>query len=143
MPYNAQQPQHVVVDHYYSAPARRGPDVRQVLGWTAVGGIVTAALLAVATVAVALGLAALALALSIMALVAGDCGGTSAARAEQARAPRRAPYWPGPHTEAVGKEALPCPSLRVHTPSRSDRSSTSAAADEDSRILRGAPSSWP
>lgn len=63
---HGQQPQQVVVNHYYAAQ-RRGPDVRQVLGWVAVGGIVTAALLAVATVAVALGLAALAL--SIMALV--------------------------------------------------------------------------
>jgi hypothetical protein len=62
------QPQQVVVHHYYLTPARRGPDVRQVLGWTAVGGIVTAALLAVAMTAITLGLAALALA--ILGLIA-------------------------------------------------------------------------
>lgn len=61
------QPQQVIVNHYYAGPARRGPDVRQVLGWTAVGGIVTAALLAVATAAIALGLAALAM--CVLALV--------------------------------------------------------------------------
>lgn len=66
-PYGGQQP--TVINNYYAAPpaTRRGPDVRQVLAWTAIGGIVTAALLAVATAAIALGLAALALA--IMALV--------------------------------------------------------------------------
>lgn len=65
--HGGQQP--IIVHNHYAAPPaqRRGPDVRQVLGWTAVGGIVTAALLAVATAAIALGLAALALA--IMALV--------------------------------------------------------------------------
>jgi hypothetical protein len=57
------QPQQVVVHHHYAAPARRGPDVGQVLGWVGVGGIVIAALLAVAMTAIALGLAALALAI--------------------------------------------------------------------------------
>jgi hypothetical protein len=66
-PYNGQQP--IIVNNYYSAPPapRRGPAVRPVLGWTAVGGIVTAALLAVATAAIALGLAALAM--CVLALV--------------------------------------------------------------------------
>lgn len=61
--------QHTVINNYYAAPPaqRRGPDVRQVLGWTAVGGIVTAALLAVATAAIALGLGALAM--CVLALV--------------------------------------------------------------------------
>ncbi|RAG83561.1 hypothetical protein DN069_21435 [Streptacidiphilus pinicola] len=52
----------MVVNNYYSAPARRGPDVREVLGWTAVLGVVAGVLLAVAMTAVALGLAAVALA---------------------------------------------------------------------------------
>jgi hypothetical protein len=56
-----QQPQQIVVNHYHAAQ-RRGPDLQQLLGWTAIGGIVTAALLAVATVAIALGLAAIAMA---------------------------------------------------------------------------------
>jgi hypothetical protein len=59
-----QQP--IVVNNYYAAQ-RRGPDLGQVLGWVAVGGVVAGVLLAVATVAIALGLAAIALA--IMALV--------------------------------------------------------------------------
>lgn len=60
-------PQQVIHNHYYAGPARRGPDVRQVLAWTAVGGIVVAGLLAVAMTAIALGLAALAMA--VLALV--------------------------------------------------------------------------
>jgi hypothetical protein len=43
-----------VANHYHAAQ-RRGPDGRQVLAWTAVGGIVTAALLAVAATPIALG----------------------------------------------------------------------------------------
>jgi hypothetical protein len=42
----AQPQQPIVINHYHSTPARRGPDVRRVLGWTAAGGIVTSALLA-------------------------------------------------------------------------------------------------
>lgn len=61
------QPQQQVIVHHHYAAQRRGPDAGQVLGWVAVGGVVTGVLLAVATVAVALGLAALAMA--IMALV--------------------------------------------------------------------------
>jgi hypothetical protein len=63
--YAQQQP--MVINNYYQAPARRGPDAGQVFGWVAVGGVVAGVLLAVAAVAVALGLAALAMA--IMALV--------------------------------------------------------------------------
>ncbi len=67
-PYGGQQ-QPIIVHNHYAAPQarRRGPDVREVLGWTAVLGVVAGVLLAVAMTAVALGLAALALA--IMALV--------------------------------------------------------------------------
>ncbi|WP_042389718.1 hypothetical protein [Streptacidiphilus melanogenes] len=61
------QPQQPIVVNNYYAAQRRGPDLQQVLGWVAVGGIVASVLLAVATVAIALGLAALAMA--IMALV--------------------------------------------------------------------------
>lgn len=60
------QPQQVIVHHHYAAQ-RRGPDVREVLGWTAVLGVVAGVLLAVAMAAVAIGLASLALA--IMALI--------------------------------------------------------------------------
>jgi hypothetical protein len=58
-PYSGQQP--IIVHNHYATPRphRRGPDVRQVLAWTAVGGITTAALLAVAARAIVSGLAAL------------------------------------------------------------------------------------
>lgn len=64
-PYPGQQQPIIVHNHYAAPPAqrRRGPDAREVLGWTAVLGVVAGVLMAVAMTAVALGLAAVALAI--------------------------------------------------------------------------------
>jgi hypothetical protein len=63
-------PQPTVVHHHYppAAPARRGLQPSEVLGWVMVGGAVAGTLLAVAVSAVAIAIASVCIAIAVLVL---------------------------------------------------------------------------
>lgn len=60
--------QHVEVHHHHAAPARRGLQPSEVLGWVMVGGAVAGMLLAVAVSAVAIAIASVCVAIAVLVL---------------------------------------------------------------------------
>jgi hypothetical protein len=60
--------QHIEVHHHHQAPARRGLQPSEVLGWVMVGGAVSATLIAVALSAVAIAVAAVCVAIAVLVL---------------------------------------------------------------------------